>query len=199
MKELERFQRKGGLAVVVSGPSGVGKDTLLEEFLPRFPEATRLITCTTRPRRDTETDGVDYFFVSPEEFGRLKDSNMLLESADVYGYSYGSPRQFVEDKRREGLDVILKLDVQGGLSVKRALPDVVMVFLAPPSMEELERRLRERRTESEESLARRLGNARAELDLIPQYQYLIIDHTPEQAADELGAIITAERARVVND
>ncbi|MCC6485585.1 MAG: guanylate kinase [Armatimonadetes bacterium] len=198
MNEIERFRRREGLAVVVSGPSGVGKDTLLDRFLADFAGVTRLITCTTRPKRETETDGIDYFFVTQKEFDRMRESQMLLESAEVYGYSYGSPKQYVDERRSEGLDVILKLDVQGGLSVKRALPEAVMVFVAPPSLEELERRLRKRRTESDDSLARRLGNARAELDLISRYDYLIIHHSPEQASAELGAIITAERVRVIN-
>jgi guanylate kinase len=159
----------------------------------------RLITATTRPKRDTEVDGVDYSFLNQEEFDILRDTNQLLEHADVYGYSYGSPRKFVDEKRAEGFDVILKLDVQGGLSVKEAMPDAVMVFLAPPSMEELERRLRGRRTESPEQFAKRLGNALAEIKLIPHYDYLIVHDTPEQACEELGAIIQAERLKVAKN
>lgn len=196
LSELARFQRTKGMAVIVSGPSGVGKDTLLDCFLPTQEKCVRLVTATTRPKREAELDGRDYIFLQPERFTELNNQGQFLETADVYGFMYGSPRWFVEEKRSEGMDVILKLDVQGGLAVKQSLPEAIMVFLAPPSMDELERRLRERRSETQEQLERRLGNARAEMELIPQYHYLIIDHTPEQAASELESIITAERLRV---
>ncbi len=195
--QLTQFSRDKGMAVVLSGPSGVGKDTVLSRFLPDWPSCTRLVTVTTRPKRSNEVDGVDYTFVTDERFEELKQQGGMLEDAIVYGYHYGSPRAYVEEKTAEGFDVILKLDVQGGLSVKRALRSCIMVFLAPPSYEELERRLRERRSETPEQLARRINNAHLEMGLIPEYQYLIVNHCPEQASRELGAIIQAERNRIV--
>jgi len=197
MKEIKQYTHSQGLAIVLSGPSGVGKDTLLSHFLDRCPSCIRLVTVTTRPKRETEIDGEDYVFVSQSEFDGMRDQGKLLESADVYGYSYGSPREFVERKRREHWDVVLKVDVQGGMSVKAAMPDAIMVFLAAPSYEELERRLRNRRTETPEQLERRLATARAEMEYIPHYDYLIVNNTPDQACGELRAIVIAEHARIL--
>lgn len=197
MTSLEKYRSTRGLAVVLSGPSGVGKDTLLEYFLARNDDCTRLVTCTTRPRRDYEVDGVDYFFLSQEEFDRRVAAGQMLESAVVHGFSYGSPRQYVEDKRDEGLNVVLRIDVQGGMSVRSALPDAVMVFLAPPSMEELRRRLAGRGSETAEQVAIRLKTSETELAFIPRYDYLVVHDSTEQASKDLRAIVTAERLKVV--
>ncbi len=197
MTSLEKYRSRRGLAVVLSGPSGVGKDTLLEHFLAENDDCTRLVTCTTRPKRDYEADGVDYFFLSQEEFDRRAAAGQMLESATVHGYSYGSPREYVDQKRDEGLNVVLRIDVQGGMSVKDVLPDAVMVFLAPPSMEELQRRLVGRGSETAEQVAVRLKAAETELAFIPQYDYLVVHDSIEQASMDLRAIVTAERLRVV--
>ncbi len=183
--------------MVLSGPSGVGKDTLLQHFLKTTPNCVRLVTCTTRPPRPEERDGVDYQFVSVDEFRRMRDSGELLESAEVFGHFYGSPRRFVEEKTALGLDVILRIDVQGGVSVRSAAPEAVLVFLAPPSMEELERRLRGRNTETGESLARRLAEARREMEAAAEYDYLIIHDSTERAAEDLRAVLRAEHLRIV--
>ncbi len=183
--------------MVLSGPSGVGKDTLLQHFLKTTPNCVRLVTCTTRPPRPEERDGVDYQFVSVDEFRRMRDSGELLESAEVFGHFYGSPRRFVEEKTALGLDVILRIDVQGGVSVRSAAPEAVLVFLAPPSMEELERRLRGRNTETGESLARRLAEARREMYTLSEYDYLIIHDSTERAAEDLRAVLRAEHLRIV--
>lgn len=193
---LERCVPLRGQAFVFSGPSGVGKDTLLNYFLPRFSGCERLVTVTTRPIRDTETDGADYIFVSQERFDELATDDQFLETADVYGFSYGSPKWRVKELTEAGTDVILKLDVQGGLAVKKAMPGAVMIFLAPPSLEELERRLRGRSSETPDALEKRLGKARWEMSLIPEYQYLIVNDTLQQASSDLAAVITAERARL---
>lgn len=185
--------------MVLSGPSGVGKDTLLNFFLSTTRETVRLVTCTTRPPRPGEENGKDYWFVSPEEFSQMESQGQMLESATVYGYSYGSPRKLMDEHLDAGRNVILKIDVQGGLSVKERLPEAVMVFLAPPSMEELQRRLTNRRTEAPEDLERRIRTAASEMDLIPQYHYLIVHDRPDEASRQLQAVITAERARIVTD
>jgi guanylate kinase len=197
MREPRTLSRTGGLIVVLSGPSGVGKDTLLQYFLKTTPCCVRLVTCTTRPPRPDEQDGVDYQFVSVEEFRRMQEAGELLESADVFGYHYGSPRRFVEEQTARGLDVILRIDVQGGVSVRKAAPEAVLVFLAPPSFEELERRLKGRNTETEESLRRRLAEARREMEAASEYDYLIIHDSTERAAEDLRAILRAEHLRIV--
>lgn len=196
--EISRFLRTRAIPVVFSGPSGVGKDAVLEHFLPANKDCVRLVTVTTRQRRDYEIDGKDYTFLTEAEFRRLKDSGGLLEYADVYGSWYGSPRQWVLDRMGEGKNVILKLDVQGGVSVKRELAaeNPLMVFLAPPSLAELERRLRGRGSETEDSLRRRLSKAEAEMEIIPEYQYVVVNDTIEQAASDLAAIIRAEILKV---
>ncbi len=195
MSSWDRYVRGGGLLVVLSGPSGVGKDAVLAELRERYAKARRCVTVTTRPIRDYERDGVDYTFVSSDEFRRRVEQGAFLEYAEVHGNLYGTPRQWVEDNLSLGVDVVLKIDVQGGLNVKRAMPEAVMVFLVPPSMEELERRLRSRNSESEESIIKRLLNARKELEQVPHYEYMIENRSVERAAEDLKAVIVAEHCR----
>ncbi len=196
MRTWDKHARQGGLLIVLSGPSGAGKDAVLEELAKIHPRVTRCVTTTTRPRRECETDGVDYTFVSTADFRRNAESGGFLEYAEVHGYLYGTPRAWVEEHRALGEDVVLKIDVQGGLNVKKAKPDAVMVFIVPPSMEELERRLRDRNTDSEEQIARRLLNAHRELEQIPHYDYMIENGSLAKAAEELKAVIVAEHLRV---
>ncbi len=192
----DRHARSGGLLIVLSGPSGAGKDAVLVEFTRMCPEAMRCVTTTTRPPRECETDGVDYSFTSVDEFRRIAEDGGFLEYAEVHGHLYGTPKAWVEEHLSLGEDVVLKIDVQGGLNVKRAKPEAVMVFLVPPSMEELERRLRSRNTDSDDQIARRLLNARRELDQIPHYDYMIENRALADAAAELKAIVVAEHLRV---
>jgi len=196
MRTWDEHIRKGGLLVVLSGPSGAGKDAVLTELVKICPSVRRCVTTTTRPRRDSETDGVDYTFVSVREFRKRAEEGGFLEYAEVYGYLYGTPRHWVEENTANGADVVLKIDIQGGLAVKRAMPSAVMVFLVPPSLEELEKRLRSRNTESDESVTRRLLNARKELDQIPHYQYIVENDSLADAAEELKAVIIAEHLRI---
>lgn len=196
MRTWDRYARRGGLLMVLSGPSGAGKDAVLVELAKIHPSVTRCVTVTTRPPRVDETDGVDYTFVSMADFRRTAESGGFLEYADVHGYLYGTPRAWVEEHRAAGEDVVLKIDVQGGLNVKKAKPEAVMVFIVPPSMEELERRLRDRNTDSDEQIARRLLNARKELEQIPHYDYMIENGSLAAAAEELKAVIVAEHLRV---
>ncbi|MDH7601118.1 MAG: guanylate kinase [Armatimonadota bacterium] len=191
-----KFIRRGGLLVVLSGPSGVGKDAVLAEFQKVCPEVQRCVTATTRPPRATERDGVDYHFLSLEEFQRRVEEGRFLEHAEVHGYLYGTPREPVEQAMSEGRDIVLKIDVQGGIAVKRSVPDAVMVFVVPPSMAELERRLRSRNTDSAADIQRRLVNAQRELELIGEYDYLIENDSVTSAAEKLRAIVVAEHSRV---
>ena len=190
------YQRRGGLLFVLSGPSGVGKDRLLGEFLRIAPNVRRCVTTTTRPPRNAECDGVDYWFVEMSEFRRMVDAGEFLEHAEVHGNFYGVERRHVEELLAAGHDVILLIDVQGAATVKRWRPDATMVFLAPPSMEELERRLRERGTESENEIAVRLSNAVGEFQRVNEFDYLIVHDSVEDAARQLAAIVTAERCRI---
>lgn len=185
-----------GLLVVFSGPSGVGKDTVLDQLKKIHTGFRRCVTATTRPPRDNEIDGEDYHFLSEQEFRRRIDRDGFLEWAQVHGRHYGTPREWVADRLKEGLDVILKIDVQGAAQVKRRMPEAVLVFLAPPSLEELESRLRGRESETEQQAATRLANARSELEQIPSYNYIIENDSVAEAADELRSILIAEHCRV---
>lgn len=195
---------KQGLLIVVSGPSAVGKDTVLDALLssPNLPyPILKCVTTTTRPPRPKdgglEQDGVDYHFVSPARFNEMVGEDAFLEYAEVHGVGwYGTPRRWVDDRLAQGIDVILKIDVQGGMSVKRQSPESVLIFLQPPSLEELERRLRGRRTESEDSIAVRLLNARQELGNRKHYDYAVTNDSVEDTVDAIRAIILSEHYRI---
>lgn len=185
-----------GLLVVLSAPSGAGKDALLYHVLRAQPSLRKCVTVTTRPQRKGEVNGVDYHFVSREEFERLRDTDGLIEWAEVFGSYYGTPRQWLLDELAAGHQVVLKIDVQGGQAIKRMFPDAVLIFVAPPSREEQERRLRERRTEDEEDLRRRLSEAAREMAALPRYDYLVVNDDLAKAADQVRCIIVAESCRV---
>ena len=181
---------------VLSGPSGVGKDRLLRESIPLMSNVQRCVTTTTRLPREGERDGVDYWFVGISEFERMVQADEFLECAQVHGNLYGVRRGHVEEALETGKDVILLIDVQGAAAVTKWRPEAAMIFLIPPSIEELERRLRERETESEEEITKRLMDARSELARIEEFDYLLVNDNLEEAAKELAAIVTAERCKI---
>jgi guanylate kinase len=156
----------------------------------------RSVSATTRAPRPGETDGVDYFFLTPEQFREGIANQFFLEHAQYGSNSYGTPRDKVNALRAQGIDVILKIEVQGAKNVRQMEPDAVMVFLAPPSWEELAYRLKNRRTETEEKIKARLAIARDELACIPDYDYLIVNDDLDQAVETLCAVVTAERCRI---
>jgi guanylate kinase len=180
--------------IVVSGPSGVGKTTLVDQLLALDPLVRRSISATTRSPRPGEVDGRDYFFVTRERFEAMK-AGELAEWADVHDARYGTPRDFLEDELTAGHDVILNIDIQGGDQVKRTFPGAVMVFILPPSFRALEERLRARGDVPRDVLKVRLANAQKEMAARARYEYLIVNDTVERAASELAAVVTAERCR----
>ncbi len=184
------------LLVVLSGPSGVGKDAILNQMRLTDPRFHFTVTATTRPIRDNEKDGVDYIFLSRDYFLDMRDRGDFLESAEVYGNWYGVPKPQVTDALRHGDDVLIKADVQGAATIKRLAPQAVLVFVVPPSMHELERRLRWRLTESEESLNRRLETARQEMEQLSAFDYMIVNENLDDAIKHLTAIVTAEKSRI---
>ncbi len=186
-----------GILFVVSGPSGVGKTSMIKSILSEIEDTVFSVSCTTRPKRPDEVDGEDYFFVSEEEFKKMIEKDEFLEWARVHGHLYGTPRKFVEDTVNKGKDVILDIDVQGALSVKKKAKDAVYIFIAPPSMEDLRKRLEKRKTEDKEAMERRLEDARWELQLIEEFDYLIINRDLKEAINDLKSIIRSERLRTV--
>ena len=185
-----------GFLLVLSGPSGAGKGTLVDRLVEARPSCVFSISATTRPRRSNEQDGVQYEFVSREEFERRRAAGLFLEWAEVHGQLYGTPVKFVEDQVRAGRVVVLDVDVQGGASVRKARPDAVSVFIYPPSFEALRRRLLGRNTDSPEVVERRLLNAPGELAQWREYEYLVMNDELDQALTRLNGIVDAELSRV---
>ena len=182
------------LFLVLSGPSGAGKSTVIQRFLRANPGYIRCLSVTTRAPRGTEQDGRDYFFTSADEFSARVGANQFLEHAVVFGkHHYGTPRTFVEENLRAGRSVIKDVDVQGALRIRSTFPKAVQVFIVPPSREEIERRLRGRATDDEDTIRRRLEEADAELALWEQYDYLVINDDLDRAVADLSAIVRAEQ------
>ena len=174
---------------VVSGPSGAGKGTLVAKIREGRPGLGMTVSATTREPRDGEVPGVSYYFLSEDEFSRRIDAGDFLEWAHVHGHRYGTLRSEVDRLLGEGRSVILEIDVQGGLNVKKLDPRAVLVFIEPPSFEELERRLRGRGTEDEASIELRLANARKEMEFAPVYDARVVNDDLDRAASELDALI----------
>jgi guanylate kinase len=186
----------GGFLLVLSGPSGAGKGTLVDRLVAVRPDCVFSISATTRPRRSNEEEGVQYEFVGREEFERRRSAGLFLEWAEVHGHYYATPARFVDEGVRAGRVVVLDVDVQGGASVRRARPDAVSVFIYPPSVEALRKRLLGRKTDTPEVVERRLQNAPGELKQYREYDYLVVNDELEPSVARLVSIVDAERARV---
>lgn len=184
-----------GEIFVITAPSGTGKTTLLKALMDADSRLRFSISYTTRPRRPSEVDGKDYFFVSPEEFRRLRDNGALAEWVEQFGYGYGTSREWVLDMVSQGGDLVFDLDSRGARALKREFPQGTLVFILPPSLTELERRLKGRGGLDPEELARRLANGRAELKEAHWYDYLVINDDKAAALADLKAIVQAARCR----
>jgi guanylate kinase len=184
-----------GEIFIITAPSGTGKTTLLKPLMEADPRLRFSISYTTRPRRAAEVDGKDYFFVSPKEFKRLRDSGALAEWVEQFGYGYGTSRDWVLDMVRQGGDLIFDLDSRGARALKHEFPQGTLIFILPPSLTELERRLTGRGGLDPEELARRLANGRAELQEVHWYDYLVLNDDKAAALSQLQAIVTAARCR----
>jgi guanylate kinase len=186
------------LLIVISGPSGSGKDTVVQRMIERGLPFHFVVTATTRPKRANETHGKDYLFVSKEEFARMIEHNELIEYAIVYGDYKGIPKAQVREALASGKDVIMRLDVQGAETVRKLAPEALLIFITTESEEELVRRLQERKTETSDSLAIRIATARKELKRLEAFDYVITNHDfrLDHTVDVIRAIIEAEHHRV---
>lgn len=185
-----------GRLLVLSAPSGGGKTTICERLLRRDRNLSRSISATTRPRRGREHHGREYYFLDAAAFRRYQRGGGFLEWAKVHGYYYGTLRSEIARRRRGGRDVVLVIDVQGGLAVKKKHPDAVLIFVKPPSFRVLSDRLRRRGTDSQQTIRQRLRNARWELTRAEAYDYMVVNRTLAEAVKQIETIIAAERLKV---
>jgi guanylate kinase len=195
---LDRMIPPGPLVIVVSGPSGVGKDAILNRMKERNYPFTFITTVTTRRQRSSEKHQVDYLFISTDDFQKLLAEDGLLESAKVYGNWYGVPRAPVKKALAEGQDVIIKVDVQGAINIKKILPEAVFIFILPPSLDELSVRLTQRCTETVSDLSTRLKTAEVEMQQISNFDYIVVNpcNDIDSAIKDILSIIAAEKCRV---
>lgn len=184
-----------GKTFIISGPSGVGKSTVLKSLFEGRDDLYFSVSATTREPRQGEEDGVHYHFISVERFQEMIESDAFLEYAEYVGNFYGTPKKFVDKAMELGKDVILDIEVQGAIQVCNKRPDTVRIFIAPPSWDELERRLKSRGTDSEEKIQKRLVRAKAELQTADVYDYFVINDSVEQAVREINAIMLAEHCK----
>lgn len=183
-----------GLLLVVSGPAGVGKGTIDQLLMARHPSMRMSVSATTRQPRPGEADGVHYFFKTDEAFRQMIAENAFLEYTQVFhSHYYGTPRAFVEEQLRQANDVILEIDVQGAMRIKKSYPDAVLVFIAPPSMSVLKNRLIGRGTETPDAVEKRFATATSEVAMIPHYDYVVVNEDLERAVQQMEAIVTAEK------
>lgn len=185
-----------GLLIVISGASGTGKGTVCKKILSEMKNIYYSISATTRQPRTGETDGVEYFFITPEEFQNWIAEDKFLEYAQVYGNFYGTPLHKIEERLSRGENILLEIDVQGALNVMKKVSDGIYIFLLPPSLDELRERIKNRGSESDESLDRRFKAAKDEITIGKKYQYVVVNDDVDNAVEKIKSIITAELCKV---
>ena len=185
-----------GLLVVVSGPSGAGKGTVLKRLKDSDDSIRFSISATTRTIRQGEKEGLNYFFKTRDEFKSMIEAGQLLEWVEYCGNYYGTPKEYIETTVKEGYDCLLEIEVEGAANVKKACPDCVLIFILPPSFEELKRRIEKRATEEPEIVAKRLQRAREEMAYIENYDYVIVNDKIEDAVENLRSILKAEKLKL---
>ncbi len=186
---------RNGLLVVLSGPSGSGKGTLIKRVREQYTNIRFSISATTRRPREGEVDGKNYFFVTNDQFKSMIENDKLVEWVEYCGNYYGTPREYVEESTSQGFDIVLEIEVEGALNIIKRYPDCVSVFILPPSFEELRRRIEGRGTENPDVIDRRLERAKKELEFVNHYDYVVINDNIEEAASEIINILSAEKLK----
>lgn len=184
-----------GIPFIITGPSGVGKTSIIKRVLEKFDDFTFSVSYTTRPKRRGEKEGIDYYFISDEKFRELVKAGELLEWAEVHGYLYGTSSSFVKKKLDDGISVILDIDVQGALNVVKKIEDIVSIFISPPSFEILKERLMKRGTEKNEDISRRLSDAKWELSHLSDFHYVVVNKSIQLASKGIESILIAEQLK----
>ena len=195
MSKIIKEKERGNL-IVISGPSGAGKDSIVDELLTINHNIWVSISMTSRPIRAKETEGINYFFISNTEFESRIKNNIFLEYAKYNDYYYGTPKDKILDKLNQGIDVILVIEIQGALKVKELIPDAIFIFILPPSMSELRHRLVNRGTENTEKILKRFTRAYQEINEVTKYNYVVINDDLKEATHKVNAILLSERCRV---
>ena len=183
-----------GQLIAITAPSGAGKTTIVREILKLYPEIIFSVSATTRARREKETDGVDYFFITEKEFKQKIEKNEFVEWEEFYDYYYGTLRSFIDDNISSGKNVLLEIEVKGALSIKKIYPDSHIIYIKPPSYEELVNRLKNRKTETEEDFLKRIGRAKMELSLKDEFDYIVVNEKLENAIKESLELVN----RIIN-
>lgn len=183
------MDNKNGKIIAISAPSGAGKTTIVKEILKRYPELVFSVSATTRPKRDTETEGIEYFFINEEEFKKKIENNEFVEWEKFYDYYYGTFRSFVDNNINDGRSVLLEIEVKGALSIKRIYPESHVIYIMPPSYEELVKRLKNRNTETAEDFHKRIERAKMELSLKDQFDYIVVNEILDKAIKETSELV----------
>lgn len=192
---MKKIKNEGQL-IVISGPSGCGKDTVVKEVLKTNDKAWLSVSCTSRKPRPGEINGKDYYFLTKEEFEqKIKEGN-FLEYAQYTDNYYGTPKDIIKEKLDQGIDVILVIEIQGALKIKEMLEDTIFIFILPPTMRELKRRLEGRNTETKEKITKRFQTAYKELNEVAKYNYVVVNDEVKEASDKINAILLSEKCRV---